>query len=276
MSLAGTDFAAAAEPLRAELLAHCYRLLGSVQDAEDAVQETYVRAWRAYDRFEGRSSLRRWLYAIATRASLTAIEQRTRRTAPLEPLPDSLVGGDDPAVAVAARAGIRLAFVAALQHLPARQRAVLVLRDVLRWPAAEVAQMLDMTSAGVHSALQRARATLGELDLDPDDVTEPADTTVLDRYAAAFEQADLSRLVDLVRDDVVLDMPPLPGTYHGREAVLGFLAGKVGGRTRRLVRTRANGQPAFEVYLPDGLHALQVLTFREGRIARITVFLEEE
>jgi RNA polymerase sigma factor (sigma-70 family) len=273
--MAGTDFAAAAEPLRAELLAHCYRLLGSVHDAEDAVQETYVRAWRAYDRFEGRSSLRRWLYAIATRASLTAIDQRSRRPHPLEPLPDELVSDDDPAVAVVARAGVRLAFVAALQHLPARQRAVLVLRDVLQWPAAEVARMLDTTSAGVHSALQRARATLAELDLDLDDVAEPADTTVLDRYAAAFEHADVRRLVDLVSDDVVLEMPPQPGTYHGRAAVLGFLAGKIEGRVWRLVATRANGQAAFECHLREGLHALHVLTFRGGRVARITVFLED-
>ena len=269
------DFAAAAEPLRAELLAHCYRLLGSVHDAEDAVQETYVRAWRAYDRFEGRSSLRRWLYAIATRASLTAIEQRRRRPRPLEPLPDSLVSGDDPAVIVAARAGVRLAFVAALQHLPARQRAVLVLRDVLQWPAADVAQMLDMSRAGVNSALQRARVTLGELDLHLDDVAEPADTTVLDRYAEAFERADVRRLTEIVRDDVVLDMPPRPRTFHGRDAVLEFLADKVGGHCWRLVPTRANGQAAFELYLPEGLHALHVLTLRSGKIARITAFLEE-
>jgi RNA polymerase sigma-70 factor (TIGR02960 family) len=268
------DFTTAAGPLRGELLAHCYRLLGSVQDAEDAVQETYVRAWRAYDRFEGRSSLRRWLYAIATRTSLTAIEQRSRRPHELEPLPDSLVSPDDPAGEVTARAGVRLAFVAALQHLPARQRAVLVLCDVLQWPAAEVAQMLGMTNAAVNSALQRARATLKELDLDVDEVAEPADTAVLDRYAAAFENTDLRRLVDLVRDDVVLDMPPLPRTYHGREAVLDFLTGKVQGQKWRLVPTRANGQAAFEFHLPDGLHALHVLTFRDGRIARITVFLE--
>ena len=275
MTLAGMDFATAAEPLRTELLAHCYRLLGSVHDAEDAVQETYVRAWRAYDRFEGRSSLRRWLYAIATRTSLTAIEQRSRRTHRLEPLPDSLVSDDDPAVEVTARAGVRLALVAALQHLPARQRAVLVLRDVLQWPAAEVAQMLDMTGAAVNSALQRARATLKELDLDLDEVAEPPDTAVLDRYAEAFESADLRRLVGLVRDDVVLEMPPLPGIYRGREAVLDFLAGKVHGRTWRLVATRANGHAAFECHLPEGLHALHVLTFRAGRIARITVFLEQ-
>jgi RNA polymerase sigma-70 factor (ECF subfamily) len=181
------------------------------------------------------------------RASLTAIEQRSRRTHRLEPLPDELVSADDPAVAVAARAGVRLAFVAALQHLPARQRAVLVLRDVLRWPAAEVARMLDMTSAGVHSARQRARATLAELDLDPDEVAEPADTTVLDRYAGAFEHADLRRLVDLVSDDVVLEMPPLPGTYRGRAEVLGFLADKIEARVWRLVATRANGQSASNV-----------------------------
>jgi RNA polymerase sigma-70 factor (ECF subfamily) len=135
--------------------------------------------------------------------------------------------------------------------------------------------MLDMSTAAVNSALQRARATLAGLDLDVDEVAEPADTAMLDRYAEAFENADLRRLVGLVRDDVVLDMPPLPGTYHGREAVLDFLAGKVGGRTWRVVPARANGQAAFEFHLPDGLHALHVLTFRAGRIARITVFLKE-
>jgi len=268
-----TGFSAAADSYRGELLAHCYRLLGSVQDAEDAVQETYVRAWRAYDRFEGRSSVRRWLYAIATRASLTAIEQRSRR-ASLEPLPDTLVSADDPAGAVAVRAGVRLAFVAALQHLPARQRAALVLRDVLDWPAADVAEMLGMTTAGVNSALQRARATLKRLDLDPDEVTEPEDTALLDRYAAAFANADMRQLVALVHDDVILDMPPLAETYRGRAAVLDFLAGKVQGLAWRMVGTRANGQPAFECYLGDELHALHVLTLRGGRIKQLTVFLK--
>ena len=267
-----TDFAGAADPYRAELLAHCYRLLGSVHDAEDAVQETYVRAWRAYDRFEGRSSVRRWLYAIATRASLTAIEQRSRR-AHLEPLPDTLVSADDPAGTVAVRAGVRLAFVAALQHLPARQRAVLVLRDVLDWPAADVAEMLGMTTAGVNSTLQRARGTLKRLDLDPDEVVEPEDTALLDRYAEAFANADMGQLVALVHDDVVLDMPPLAQTYHGRSAVLAFLAEKVRGHAWRMVATRANGQPAFECYLGDELHALHVLTLRGGRVKRLTVFL---
>lgn len=273
MTLAGMDFSSAAEPFRAELLAHCYRLLGSVHDAEDVVQETYVRAWRAYDRFEGRSSVRRWLYAIATRVSLTVISQRSRRT-PLEPLPDTLVSGDDPAVSVVTRAGVRLAFVAALQHLPARQRAVLVLRDVLQWPAADVAQMLDMSSAAVNSALQRAHGSLRALDLELDETAEPADTTVLDLYAAAFESADMSRLAELVRDDVVFDMPPLPQVYEGRAAVIDFLAGKVHGRTWRMVATRANGQAAFECHLPEGRHAVHVLTFRGGLIARITAFIE--
>ncbi len=150
-----------------------------------------------------------------------------------------------------------------------------MLRDVLQWPAADVALMLDMTSAAVNSALQRARATLKSLDLDLDEMAEPADTSVLDRYAAAFLTGDLRRLADLVRDDVVLEMPPLPGTYHGRTAVLDFLTDKASGRTWRLVATRANGQAAFEFHLPEGLHALHVLTFRAGRVARITVFLED-
>jgi RNA polymerase sigma factor (sigma-70 family) len=268
-----TDFAAAADPYRTELLAHCYRLLGSVHDAEDAVQDTYVRAWKAYDRFEGRSSVRRWLYAIATRVSLTAIEQRTRRPA-LEPLPESLIAADDPARAAAARAGIRLAFVAALQHLPARQRAALVLRDVLDWPVADVAGMLETSTAGVNSALQRARATLRQLDLDMDAVAEPEDTTVLDRYAAAFERSDLGDLVGLVRADLRLEMPPQPESYHGAEA-LAFLAGKVHGRSWRMVPFRANGQPAFECYTDGRLHAVQVLTLRGGLIREIIVFLRE-
>jgi RNA polymerase sigma-70 factor (ECF subfamily) len=296
-----TDFAALADPFRGELLAHCYRLLGSIHDAEDVVQDTYVRAWRGYERFEGRSSLRRWLYTIATRACLTALERAARRPLPsglgapsddhrvalapatddvpwLQPLPDALLeaNGADPASVVAARAGIRLAFVAALQHLPARQRAVLILREVLAWPAADVADMLGTSVAGVNSALQRARAHLRDLALVADEVAEPADLRgVLDRYVAAFERADLDRLADLVRADVELEMPPIPTWFTGRDAVLGFLRSRVLRRPGqwRLTPIMANGQPAALVYEHQLVpHGLEVLTIVGGRIARITAF----
>ena len=210
-----TDFAVLAEPFRPELLAHCYRILGSIHDAEDLVQETYLRAWRGFGRFEGRSSLRRWLYTIATMACLTALEGRTRRPLPsglgapsedhrvavapgepsvpwLQPAPDALFGGADPAAIVAGRAGVRLAFIAALQHLPARQRAVLTLRDVLAFRTAEVATMLNTTSAAVDSTLRRARAQLAEVRDVEDDLTEPAEhtrRTLLDRFSDAFTRA---------------------------------------------------------------------------------------
>jgi RNA polymerase sigma-70 factor (ECF subfamily) len=281
------DFTAAAGAYRSELLAHCYRMLGSVHDAEDVVQETYVRAWRSYDSFEGRSSVRRWLYVIATRACLTALDQRARRPLPsglggpvdgeipwLEPLPDDRL---DPAAAVAARAGIRLAFVAALQYLPARQRAALVLCDVLEWPAADAAAMLGTTPAGAANTLQRARAHLRRLDLAEEDLTEPADQRdLLDRYAAAFARADAAALAALVHDDLILEMPPDPQWFAGRDAALGFLAARVLREPGvwRHVPTRANGQPAFIVHerghaAPHGLH---VLTLRGGRISRITAF----
>ena len=296
-----TDFAALAAPFRGELLAHCYRMLGSIHDAEDVVQDTFVRAWRGYERFEGRSSLRRWLYTIATRACLTALERAARRPLPsglgapaddhrvalgpaaddvpwLQPVPDALLEqpGADPASVVAARAGIRLAFVAALQHLPARQRAVLILREVLAWPAGDVAEMLGTSVAGVNSALQRARAHLRELALVADDVVEPAgQRAVLDGYIAAFERADVDRLADLVRADVELEMPPQPVWFTGRDAVLGFLGSRILRRPGlwRLVPITANGQPAALVYEHDtGPHGLAVLTLVERRIARITAF----
>src|SRR5438270_6659133 len=193
------DFLRKADPYRRELLAHCYRMLGSVHDAEDLVQETYLRAWRSYEQFEGRSSLRTWLHRIATRACLTALESRSRRPLPtglgnpsgdptddlvqrdevpwLEPVPDAMVGaaGNDPATIVTSKESIRLALIAALQHLPPRQRAVLILRDVLQWKAAEVAEAVGITSTAVNSILQRARAQLEEARLDADEVTEPTD-----------------------------------------------------------------------------------------------------
>jgi len=299
------EFAALTERFRPELLAHCYRILGSIQDAEDLVQETYLRAWRAFDRFEGRSSVRRWLYKIATMTSLTALETRSRRPLPsglgtpsddhrvavaprdpsvawLQPAPDALFGADDPATVVSARTGVRLAFIAALQFLPARQRAVLTLRDVLAFRTAEVAEMLDTTTAAVDSALRRARARLAEAGPVEDDLAEPDEETLrtlLDAYVEAFAHADPDALVSLLRADVELEMPPIPTWFTGRPAVIGFLARRVlGARDQwRMVPARANGQPAFVVYRRAGdgryeAYGAQVLTLIGARIARITAF----
>src|SRR5215469_7196232 len=220
------EFTSRTGRFRGELLAHCYRMLGSAEEAEDLVQETYLRAWRSYDGFEGRASLRTWLYRIATNVCLTAIERRGRRPLPsglggptedpeaplvagaqvrwLQPFPDVLLAGEraDPAAVAVSRAGIRLAFVAALQYLPARQRAILILRDVLEWPAAEVADLLDTTTTAVNSGLRRARAQLAATLPPEDELAEPADPrqrALLDRFAAAFERADVNALAALLR-----------------------------------------------------------------------------
>ncbi|HEX9334323.1 MAG TPA: sigma-70 family RNA polymerase sigma factor [Pseudonocardiaceae bacterium] len=302
---ADAEFATLAEPFRPELLAHCYRILGSIHDAEDLVQETYLRAWRAFDRFEGRSSVRRWLYKIATMACLTALETRSRRPLPsglgtpstdhrvaigarepsvpwLQPAPDALFGADDPATIVAGKTGIRLAFIAALQLLPARQRAVLTLRDVLAFRTAEVAEMLDTTTAAVDSTLRRARTHLAEAGPVQDDLAEPdeqAQRILLDGYVDAFTRADSSALVNLLRADVELEMPPIPTWFTGQQAVVAFLASRVlrGPDQWRMVPTRANGQPALVAYqrTDDGRYAaygVQVLTLIGTRIARITSF----
>ncbi|MGW4565502.1 RNA polymerase subunit sigma-70 [Streptomyces sp. NPDC004561] len=298
------EFTALAEPFRPELLAHCYRMLGSIHDAEDLVQETYLRAWRGFDRFEGRSSVRRWLYMIATRACLTALETRSRRPLPsglgapsddhrvavaarepsvawLQPAPDALVGADDPAAIAARRTGVRLAFIAALQFLSARQRAVLTLRDVLAFRTTEVAEMLDTTSAAVDSALRRARARLAEAGPVEDDLAEPDERTrrtLLDDYVDAFTRADPDALVKLLRADVEMEMPPIPTWFTGRRAVIGFLAGRVLHRDLwRMVPTHANGQPALVVHKHTGdgryeAYGVQVLTLIGARIARITAF----
>jgi RNA polymerase sigma-70 factor (ECF subfamily) len=298
------EFAALAEPFRPELLAHCYRILGSIHDAEDLVQETYLRAWRGFGRFEGRSSVRRWLYKIATMACLTALETRSRRPLPsglgapsddhrvavaphepavawLQPGPDALFGADDPAVIVAGRTGVRLAFIAALQFLPARQRAVLTLRDVLAFRTIEVAEMLNTTTAAVDSALRRARTRLAEAGPVEDDLAEPDEETrrtLLDGYVDAFTRADPDALVNLLRADVELEMPPVPTWFTGRHAVVGFLASRVLRRDQwRMVPTRANGQPALVAYQRTGegryqAHGIQVLTVVGARIARITAF----
>ena len=299
------EFAVLVESLRPELLAHCYRMLGSIHDAEDLVQEAYLRAWRGLGRFEGRSSVRRWLYKIATTACLTALETRSRRplpsglgapsddhqvaTAPrersvpwLQPAPDGLFGADDPAAIVAGRAGLRLAFIAALQFLPARQRAVLVLRDVLAFRTAEVAKMLDTTVAAVDSALRRARAHLAEAGPAEDDLAEPdeqARQALLDAYVDAFSRADPDALVNVLRADVELEMPPIPTWFTGQRAVIGFLASQVLRKGRwRMVPTRANGQPAFACYLRDSrapiahAYGLMVLTLCGNHITAVTGF----
>ena len=299
------EFTTLAAPFRPELLAHCYRMLGSVHDAEDLVQETYLRAWRGFDRFEGRSSLRRWLYKIATMACLTAVETRSRRPLPsglgtpsddhrvalaprepsvawLQPAPDALLGADDPAAVVAGRAGVRLAFIAALQYLPARQRAVLTLRDVLAFGTAEVADILDTTPAAVDSALRRARSHLAEAGPVADDLAEPdeaARRSLVDGYVDAFVRADPDALVHLLRVDVEMEMPPTPTWFTGRPAVVGFLAARVlrSPDRWRMVPTRANGQPALVTYARAGdgryeAYGVQVLTLIGARIARITAF----
>ena len=300
------EFASLAGPYRSELLAHCYRMLGSVHDAEDQLQETLLRAWRSYDQFEGRSSLRTWLYRIATNSCLRAIETRQRRPLPsglggpgddpsgpldaplrevpwLEPMPDSLISAD-PAAVVSSRTNIRLALIAALQYLPPRQRAVLILRDVLGWRAAEVADLLGTTTVAANSALQRARAQLQQAAPSEDELREPADPEVvalLDRYAAAFENADVAGLTELLRDDAVIEMPPTPTWFAGLGNVEQFLRSHVlhePGRMR-MVPTAANGQPALAEYArgEDGVYrafSIHVLTVDGSRIARISAFLD--
>ena len=293
-------------PFREELLAYCYRMLGSVHDAEDQVQETLLRAWRGFGGFEGRASVRTWLYRIATNACLRALETRGRRPLPsglggpagdphaplaaarpevpwLQPVPDAWFGTApaDPAAVVVSRTSMRLALTAALQYLPPRQRAVLILRDVLGWRAAEVAGLLGTSAPAVNSALQRAREHLELTAPAEDDVrepTSPADRELVGRYAAAFENADMAALVALLREDAVLEMPPLPGWFRGRDAVAAFLGTHVLGRPGefRMIPTAANGQPAFAAYARDhhGYHAhgICVLTLAGPEVSRIVSF----
>ena len=308
------DFPTAADPYRRELLAHCYRMLGSVHDAEDLVQETYLRAWKAYDRFEGRSSLRTWLHKIATTACLTALESRARRPLPtglggpasttpeetlvqrtevpwLEPLPDVMVGADatdgaDPATVVTSRESVRLALIAALQHLPPRQRAVLILRDVLRWRAAEVAETVGVSTASVNSLLQRARAQLEKAGPDSQTVTEPATAEqreLLDRYVTAFENYDIPALVTMFTDDAVWEMPPFPTWYVGPEIIVRLIHAQCpaqGPGDLKLVPTSANGQPAFAMYLRDadaGVYrefGLHVLSMDGAALTHVAVFFD--
>jgi RNA polymerase sigma-70 factor, ECF subfamily len=302
------DFTSLTSPFRGELLAYCYRMLGSADEAEDLVQETYLRAWRSFDGFEGRSSVRTWLYRIATNACLTALERRARRPLPaglgapdvdpaaplvagsevpwLQPFPGRPQAGEgaDPAAAVMSREGIRLAFVAALQYLSARQRAVLIMRDVLGWPAAEAAESLGMTTTAVNSALRRARDQLAAALPSEDDLAEPADPrrrALVDRFATAVEKADAAALAELLREDVALEMPPLLTWFAGRQTVVDFVAAQLftaPGRLR-LVPVTANAQPGFAVYQgePGGTfraHAIQVLTVTATGISRIVAFTD--
>ncbi|SCK56678.1 sigma-70 family RNA polymerase sigma factor [Streptomyces sp. WMMB 322] len=308
--LSRDDLLDRAQPYRRELLAHCYRMMGSVHDAEDLVQDTYLRAWRAADRFEGRSSLRTWLYRIATNACLTAIESRGRRPMPsgigapsddperpvveapevpwLEPVPDAMFRGEqpsDPAAVVVSRSSMRLALVAALQHLPPRQRAVLLLREVLKWRAAEVAELLGTSTASVNSALQRARAQLQQAALTEDELSEPTDPSqreLLDRYAKAFENSDVTAIVQLFKEDAVWEMPPFPEWVSGRDAIARLIGAQcpIGPGEGLMIPTSANGQPAFALYSRhEGgdykpFH-LQVLEIEDGHVAHVGAFFDD-
>lgn len=293
------------ESYRRELTGYCYRMLGSAQDAEDAVQETLVRAWKAADHFEGRSSVRTWLYRITTNTCMDMLRGRRRRAAPVEfgparpPVEESLVGvlpdgswvspiadervlaeHADPAEHVENRESIRLAFVAALQHLPPRQRAVLVLRDVLRWSAAETATLLESSVAAVNSALQRARATLAEVSLTHTPRLDADQTALLARYLDVFERYDIAEFVTLLHEDAVQSMPPYALWLRGRDDIGAWMLGP-GAECRgsRLIATSANGTSAAAQYRPDpdGGHSawgLHVLDIEAGRIREIHTFLD--
>jgi len=288
---------------RGGLVAHCYRLLGSLHDAEDAVQETYLRAWRGYADFEHRSTVKTWLYRIATNVCLNLLQHSSRRVVPsalgapgndpdelhaqalevpwLEPFPDQLLGAD-PATVVGDRQSLRLAMVAAMQHLQPRQRAVLILREVLTWPAAEVATLLDTTTAAVNSSLQRARAELSRLRPVEDELSEPDEPLrrrLLDQFSAAMESKDLVALEGLFTEDARWEMPPIPTWFSGRDDVLRLLDAKLrpGPQRRVLVETSANGQPAFALYIPgaDGAfhaHSIKVLTLTKAGISAVLAF----
>jgi RNA polymerase sigma-70 factor (ECF subfamily) len=299
------EFIRDTEPFRRELLAHCYRMLGSAHDAEDIVQETYLRAWRGYQGFEERSSVRTWLYRIATNACLTALAHSSRRVLPsglgapaddpradpvpapdiawLQAIPDAWVSTvDDPAALVASRESLRLALVASLQHLPAQQRAVLLLRDVLAFPASEVAAMLDVSVAAVKSALQRARARMRDIAPSADEIiepTEPRARELLDLYMAAFEKADAAMLEQVLRHDAALEMVGSRTWFAGRATCLPYLAGGVLGLPGdwRMTAIAANGQPAAAAYHrgEDGVlraFGIAVLDVTAAGIARIVVF----
>jgi len=296
------------EEHRRELTGYCYRMLASPFEAEDAVQETMIRAWRAFDRFEGRSALRSWLYRIATNVCMDMLSSRSRRARPMdlgpagepimenlhtlpeitwiEPIPDSMVA--DPADVAESRESIRLAFVAALQHLPPRQRAVLILCEVLRWQAKEVGELLDMSTASVNSALQRARATLETTGADAiatQRTVEPGDRDLLERYVDAFQAYDIDRLTALIREDAHQSMPPFDLWLQGRENIFTWWLGPGIGcsGSRMLPAPAANGTVAFGQYKPSETGsgfdpwALQVIELgADGAIAELTFFLDTE
>jgi RNA polymerase sigma-70 factor (ECF subfamily) len=306
-----SELASQLEQYRSELKAYCYRMLGSPFDAEDAVQETFIRAWRGFERFEGRAALRSWLYRIATNVSLDMLNGKERRARPMdlgparepvesnlhtmpevtwiEPVPDSLVVAPegDPAEVAQSRETLRLAFVAALQHLPPRQRAVLILCEVLRWKAAEVAELLETSVASVNSALQRARATLESSQVSLADTpasVDAADAELLARYVEAFEQYDMDALTSLIREDATQSMPPFDLWLSGRDDIFAWWLGPgIGCRGSRVIPTvAAKGSPAVGQYKPSesgsGFDpwALQVLEIEHGRIVELTFFLDTD
>jgi RNA polymerase sigma-70 factor, ECF subfamily len=299
------------EQHRTELLAHCYRMLASPFEAEDAVQETFIRAWRGFERFEGRAALRSWLYRIATNVCLDMLSGKERRARPMdlgpakepeaanlktlpevtwiEPLPDGsgVPASGDPAEVAVARETIRLAFVAALQHLPPRQRAVLILCEVLRWKATEVAELLETSVASVNSALQRARTTLEAADVNAVQAAssvDDVDSALLARYVEAFERYDMDALTSLIHEDATQSMPPFDLWLRGREDIFAWWLGPgIACRGSRVIPApSANGAPAFGQYKPsasgDGYEpwALQVLEIADGRIVEFTFFLDTE
>ena len=306
MTISKEDFERRGEPHRTELVAYCYRMVGSAHDAQDLVQDTYLRAWRARDQYDDTlSALRTWLYRIATNVCLTALEARSRRPLPsghvaaagpldpfvagenvawLQPLPESMMTGD-PAGTVIDRSSLRLAFAAALQHLTARQRGALILRDILGFSAAEAASILNTSATGVHSSLQRARARLRAVEILDERLGEPSDTAQrawIDRYMIAFQNADVEGLKALLADDVVMEMPPMLNWFAGRDNYVLFMEWvfEHAGTDWCLEPVSGNGQPGFAAYrrVDEGyrLHTLQLFTVTAAGISRNSVFQEAE